>query len=93
MRLKKIDVLSFAKLNAFIMAIMGLLIGLFLAGIGGIASTMTGSMGAFAGMGLIGIIIIPIIYGVFGFIIGALSAWLYNLFAQWFGGVELEFEK
>ena len=38
------------------------------------------------------IIVMPIFYGLIGFIFGALGAWLYNLMAKWIGGVKLEFE-
>jgi hypothetical protein len=34
----------------------------------------------------------PIFNGVMGFIVGVLSATLYNRFAQWFGGIEVEVE-
>jgi hypothetical protein len=47
------------------------------------------------GAGLLGIalaIFMPIIYGVMGFVIGAIGGLLYNLFAAWLGGVELELE-
>lgn len=44
------------------------------------------------GMFIAGIIFVPIIYGVMGFIIGALGALLYNLVAKWVGGIEIELE-
>jgi len=32
----------------------------------------------------------PVIYGAMGFVIGALSAFLYNVFAKWVGGIEVQ---
>ena len=34
----------------------------------------------------------PVLYGVFGFIFGAISAALYNVIARWIGGIEVEVE-
>jgi hypothetical protein len=31
-----------------------------------------------------------VLYAVLGFVFGALGTWLYNLFAKWMGGIELE---
>jgi hypothetical protein len=35
-------------------------------------------------------ILLPFFYAVMGFLIGALTAWMYNLFAGWVGGIQLE---
>jgi hypothetical protein len=37
-------------------------------------------------------IFMPIIYGVMGFVGGIIAAALYNLFARWIGGIEVEVE-
>ena len=37
-------------------------------------------------------ILMPVLYGVMGFIMGAIGALLYNLVAKWVGGFELELE-
>ena len=42
--------------------------------------------GVFVVMGLAA----PVMYGVFGFIFGIISAALYNLVARWVGGIEVE---
>jgi hypothetical protein len=39
------------------------------------------------------IVFLPVIYGVMGFITGALGAAIYNLFSGMIGGVELELEQ
>lgn len=93
--LKRIGVLSMAKLEAVILAIMGLLQGLFFAVFGallGAAGDMA-SFGIGAGFGLLAIIFLPIIYGIMGFIMGAIGAFVYNIIAGAVGGIEVEFSE
>ncbi len=51
-------------------------------------------MGAFApqesGFGTMFAVAMPILYGIFGVIGGAIGAALYNLVAGWVGGIEVE---
>lgn len=60
------------------------------------ATTQTGvtapGLGLLLGFGAMGLLFVPVIYGVMGFVFGALAAWLYNLLAAWIGGLELTFE-
>lgn len=35
----------------------------------------------------------PIFYGILGFIMGAIGAALYNLFAKWIGGIEVQVQS
>jgi len=37
-------------------------------------------------------IMMPIIYGVMGFVFGVIGAAIYNLIASWIGGIEVEVE-
>jgi hypothetical protein len=70
------------------------------AAIGGVAGALNSDVGAKgAGLAVGGlsalfgvgaIIFMPIIYGVFGLVGGAIGAALYNLFAGLFGGIEVE---
>jgi hypothetical protein len=41
-------------------------------------------------LGRYSIIALPIVYGLSGFIAGILTAWIYNLVAKHFGGIEIE---
>jgi hypothetical protein len=50
-------------------------------------------MGFFIGLGVAAIVVLPIFYGVFGFIIGMIWAAIYNLITGVVGGLELEFER
>lgn len=90
--LKKIGVLSLAKIQAVIMAIFGLLFGLFIAVIDLILPAANGE-DAFAGFGFFIVIIFPVLYTAMGFVFGALTAVLYNLTAKWAGGIEFEVAK
>jgi hypothetical protein len=46
----------------------------------------------FAGIGIAAVFVIPIVYGIFGFIGGMISAVLYNVFAGIVGGIEVHTE-
>lgn len=100
--LKKIGPLSLAKIYGVMMFVMALLIaipyGLFIiiwsvvggTAAGGNEGLMLGGGGAV--MGILVMILMPIIYGLMGFVGGALTAFLYNIFAKFVGGVEVEVE-
>lgn len=92
-KLKRIGVLSAAKLQAVLMAFVGLIAGIFYAIIGTTLGEVTGSAGLGAGLGILAIIVVPILYATFGFIGGAIGAFLYNLVAGWVGGLEMDFEQ
>lgn len=97
MVLKSIGVFSLAKMMAALNAVGGFIAGAFLALFGilgpGIAAAQSDA-GAFIGMlfGVGAIIFLPIMYGIMGFIGGAIMAFVYNLVAGIAGGVELELE-
>jgi hypothetical protein len=84
-------VLSVAKIMGVIYAVGGLLfLPIFL--LVGLVSSIVGGrdhpFGAVAGLATG--IMFPILYGVMGFILGAIGASLYNLVAKWIGGIQLE---
>ncbi|MDE1861104.1 MAG: DUF3566 domain-containing protein [Candidatus Micrarchaeota archaeon] len=54
-------------------------------------AAIPGGVGSFFGLfGLFAVIIFPIIFGILGFIIGALGAFLYNVATSKIGGIEME---
>jgi hypothetical protein len=97
MILKRIGVLSGAKVFGAVYAGMGLVIGcifsLFAMLQGAIlgATSDLGGMGGAFGMlfGVGAIILFPIFYGLMGFLGGALGAFIYNLVSGFVGGLEL----
>ena len=93
--IKKVGALSLAKLETVVMAIFGLIVGIFYAVFSSLLnSTSTEySTGISLTLGWWGIIVFPIFYGVLGFVTGIIGAWLYNLVSRWVGGIELEFKK
>jgi len=102
--LRKLGVWSVAKLEAIVFAIIGLIIGIFYAIMGAVVLSTVGagagqfgatgfSAGGLAAMGFLAIIVTPIIYGIVGFVGGAVGAVLYNLVAGWVGGIEIEFQE
>ena len=69
-----------------------ILYALFGAGmVGGDAALAIGGGGVI--LGIVVMIALPIMYGVIGFIVGALSALVYNIFAGMVGGIEMEVEN
>jgi hypothetical protein len=101
MRLKKVGVLSYAKISTVIMAIVGLFLGIFYEILNLAFGSQIASAAAAGGtqpdplmtMGPWVILVMPVMYAIMGFIMGVIGAWLYNLIAKWVGGVEVEFEK
>jgi hypothetical protein len=101
MVLKKIGVMSLARILGIIYAFLGLIIGIFVA--------LVVSLGAIAGsrfsefshgpsplLGLVfgigSIVIFPILYGLLGFLAGLIASALYNWIVGFAGGIELELE-
>jgi hypothetical protein len=105
MIIKSIRVLSLAKIMAAIYAAMGLFAGLifslisvFGVAMGSLFQHANGATDAIFGtifgvlFGLGAVIVLPIFYGIMGFIAGLLISLVYNFVASTFGGLELEVE-
>ncbi len=58
--------------------------------IGGLANKSSHPFGPL--VGIILALLIPFFYGGIGCVMGAFSAFLYNLLAQWIGGIEVELQ-
>jgi hypothetical protein len=97
MVLKRVGPLSFAKVAGVLYAIMGLLFGCLMsliAMVGGALAPSANVPGLFPGMlfGVGAVVILPVLYGVFGFVFTLIGAGLYNLVAGWVGGFELDLQ-
>jgi len=102
---KHIRVLSFAKFQSALFALLGLLAGILysfggliidvLVSIGWVSSASASTPGLGFGTVLAfgALIGMPIIFAAFGFIVGVIEAFLYNLVARRFGGMEIDFDQ
>jgi hypothetical protein len=103
LRIKKLGVLSFAKIQSLVMLVVSLLIsipyGLIIIVYSLFGASMIGGNASFAVGGggvVVGILVmigLPIFYAIIGFIFGAITALVYNLFSGLVGGVEIEVEN
>jgi hypothetical protein len=100
MQIKRIGPLSAAKIGGVLYACLGLIIGacvsVVMMAIGSAAAFREDQPGgAFLGMlfGAGAIVMMPIFYGVFGAIMLAISAALYNLAAKVAGGIEIDVQQ
>ena len=99
MRIKRIRIGSAAKVVGFLFLIIGLIFGEITVLLStrlqvNLPQLSNEFMGLppQAALGLAGLVIIPLAYGVLGWLLGALIAVLYNLSAGWLGGLEIEYE-
>jgi hypothetical protein len=95
-RLKRIGILKAGVVLAVLYALFSLILVPFLMIGGTIAARAAAqSGGAEAPFGFLfglGALFLPFLYGFFGFVIGIISAALYNLVAKMTGGIELTLE-
>ena len=106
--IKSVDTMSVAKLYGALMAAVGFIVsalialfyGVIFGGIG-MLGMMAGGSSAATGMvvmviGIVMLVVmvaaITLMYGVIGFITGAVGAYLYNLAAGRIGGIKIELE-
>ncbi len=96
-KIKRITPLQLGKMLAVIHGGMSLLIVPFFLLFGFIASLTPKTSGGppmpvVFGLGAGFAIFIPLIYAAMGFVLGVIGAFVYNLVAQWIGGIEVEVE-
>lgn len=95
-KIEKIGVASAAKIYGLTLGALGFVIGifyaLFLSAFSGLLGDEMSSFGGGA-IGIIMVIVFPIMYGIMGFIFGALGAVVYNFVASKTGGLEIQLSK
>ena len=97
MVIRRIGVLSAAKIGGILGVAVGLLTGLMLVLASAMGSAAVGQLehaepgaGWLAGMGAMAIVVMPIVYGILGFIGGAIQSFIYNIAARFVGGLVVE---
>ena len=94
MEVKRIGVLSVGKVMGAMYVVIGLILGgllsLFALAGGGAGPNGPAGPAPAALFGAAAIIILPLLYGVLGFIGGIITGALYNLVASTIGGIEME---
>ncbi len=99
MEVKRVGAWSAAKVFGATYALIGLIFGIFVAlaallGVLGAVAADSGGLAEAIGFGiggsLIGVIVLPISYGIMGLIVGLISAALYNVVARLVGGIRIE---
>jgi len=95
--IKRLNVLSVAKMAGITYGAISLLLipFIFIFGVAGaLANARAETGGAAGGVAVVIMaimaLIFPVIYGLMGFLMGALMAFVYNLVAEKFGGVQFE---
>ncbi|MGO9401837.1 MAG: hypothetical protein ACLPVW_00040 [Terriglobales bacterium] len=92
--LRSVGVMSCAKIMGMIYGCLGLIVVPFFL-MGGFSNLLLGSQSSqpLAGIAMWFLaLLVPVVYGLMGFVMGAFSAWVYNLIARWIGGIKLELE-
>lgn len=91
--LKSVGVLSIARIMGLIYGCMGLLLAPFFLLFAILGSVAGRNRNPLAGLlGIVFALAVPFLYGLTGFVTGALGGLLYNWLSKWVGGVELELE-
>jgi hypothetical protein len=91
-RIKRVAVMQLAMLHSAFCAILGLVTTVIVIAIA-LTRMQNEQLGPAAMAGFILLFaLLPVMYAIFGFVMGLLGAWLYNAAAKWLGGVELEVE-
>ncbi|WML67161.1 MAG: hypothetical protein METHP_00653 [Methanoregula sp. SKADARSKE-2] len=90
--IKSVEIMSWAKIQALFGIVFGLVYGILI-GLGLMAYGFDMGKSELAAFGLMSIIIFPIIFGIMSFIMGAITAFLYNAFADKIGGIEIELSE
>ncbi len=97
MILKKVGAMSCAKVTGVLYAVLGLIVGFFFSLIS-IFAAMFGSSGhdgaAFGFLfGIGAVVLMPIFYGIIGFVGTLIAVSIFNVIVNYTGGIEMTFEE
>ncbi|MCJ8165915.1 hypothetical protein MKJ04_13775 [Pontibacter sp. E15-1] len=101
-KIKKVNVLSFAKFQAILLALVGMICGIWysiggllvdtLVSLGWVITSETPGLSYGTVLALMALLAMPALAAIAGFVLGLVEAILFNVVAKWLGGIELEFE-
>ena len=94
-RIKSVTPLQYGKMSAAIFGALGLVLFPFIliaTVIPAIMSRGDTSVPVLVLTAVFVAVLCPVVYGLMGFLMGVIGAWLYNLMARWLGGIEIELE-
>ncbi|UCF40918.1 MAG: hypothetical protein JSW43_00815 [Gemmatimonadota bacterium] len=91
--LKRLGVLFSAKLQAILLAFMGLIAGILYAFGGAIYELFTGTLNSGTALAFLALVGMPLLFAIFGFAAGAIGALLYNAVAARIGGIEVDLDS
>lgn len=95
-RVKRFGVYQTSKVAAIILFLLTLVFVVPVAIVGSIVGSMFGGADFFPGFPIASVflvVLLPVFYGIIGFVSTAISCAVYNLISKWTGGIELEFEE
>ncbi len=99
LKLKRVAPLQAGKMLAALYGLLSLIVVPFMfvaMTMAGLAARSHGGAPPFpfmVGMGMGFVLLLPFLYALMGFVVGVISAWVYNLLTKWIGGFEFEFES
>ena len=91
--MQKIKVFAFAKFQAFLMSLIGLVAGVLYSFGGLFIDFFTIGLNFGTALAFLSLIGMPLVFGIFGFVLGLVEAILFNLTPNWFKEIRPEFEK
>jgi len=93
-KVKKVGILSFAKLQAVLLALVGLIAGIIYS-FGGVIYDLvtTGSVNRGTALAFLALLGMPVTFAAFGYTLGFVEAFLYNSFAGSFDGLKFDIEQ
>lgn len=88
MVINRVGPLSCAKVVGLLYAILGLVTGAIISVVSPMLARARPDAGPF--FGVAAIVVFPVLYGIVGFVMTAIIAWLYNALAGLIGGIEVD---
>lgn len=90
---KKLSVITVAKFQAVLAAYLGLFAGIIYSFGGLIYDLFTTGLNWGTLMAFGALIGMPLVFGALGAVLGVVEAILFNIFARWFGGIDIDFRS